>query len=149
MSDEALKISDALLAANVPYSGFSCNGVNLFGDDKSIKAVRRWMHEAEKWEAAHRQAEGRITALLSNEKSLFREIDGLRDVVVDMLAGLEYLCTTNRIPYGFGIDRLETTGKAVLARKCTCHPDDNPPVPCAKKYALSECRTSAQVEGRS
>jgi hypothetical protein len=25
-------------------------------------------------------------------------------------------------------------------RKCTCHPDDNPPVPCAKQYALSECR---------
>jgi hypothetical protein len=25
-------------------------------------------------------------------------------------------------------------------RKCTCHPDDNPPVPCARQYALSECR---------
>lgn len=23
---------------------------------------------------------------------------------------------------------------------CTCHPKDNPPVPCAKKYALSKCR---------
>jgi hypothetical protein len=22
---------------------------------------------------------------------------------------------------------------------CTCHPDDNPPVPCAQKYALSQC----------
>lgn len=27
----------------------------------------------------------------------------------------------------------------VDTRPCTCHPDDNPPVPCAKKYALSEC----------
>ena len=26
---------------------------------------------------------------------------------------------------------------------CTCHPDDNPPIPCAKKFALSECRASA------
>lgn len=30
-------------------------------------------------------------------------------------------------------------------RTCTCHPDDNPPVPCAKKYALSECK-QAQAE---
>lgn len=26
------------------------------------------------------------------------------------------------------------------ARPCTCHPDDNPPQPCAQKYALTECR---------
>ena len=25
-------------------------------------------------------------------------------------------------------------------RACTCHPDDNPPQPCAKQYALQECR---------
>lgn len=36
-------------------------------------------------------------------------------------------------------------------RPCTCHPDDNPPVPCAQKYALNECRaasepTEAQIE---
>lgn len=31
---------------------------------------------------------------------------------------------------------------------CTCHPDDNPPRPCPKKYALSDCRSAAppQVE---
>jgi hypothetical protein len=28
-------------------------------------------------------------------------------------------------------------------RPCTCHPDDNPPVPCAQKYALSECRAAS------
>lgn len=28
------------------------------------------------------------------------------------------------------------------SRTCTCHPDDSPPIPCAKKYALSECRAS-------
>jgi hypothetical protein len=22
---------------------------------------------------------------------------------------------------------------------CTCHPDDNPPVPCTRQYAYSEC----------
>lgn len=29
------------------------------------------------------------------------------------------------------------------ARPCTCHPDDNPPVPCPQKFALSECRAAA------
>ena len=27
-------------------------------------------------------------------------------------------------------------------RPCTCHPDDNPPRPCAQRYALSECRAA-------
>lgn len=31
-------------------------------------------------------------------------------------------------------------------RPCTCHPDDNPPVPCPQRYALSECRKAAQQE---
>ncbi len=46
MSDEALRIADALLAANVPYSGMSWGGFNLFGDDKSIKELRRLQHAA-------------------------------------------------------------------------------------------------------
>ena len=25
-------------------------------------------------------------------------------------------------------------------RKCTCHPDDNPPSPCARRYATRDCR---------
>lgn len=25
-------------------------------------------------------------------------------------------------------------------RPCTCHPDDAPPAPCARRYALAECR---------
>lgn len=28
-------------------------------------------------------------------------------------------------------------------RSCTCPPDDNPPVPCAQRYALDECRLAA------
>ncbi len=28
-------------------------------------------------------------------------------------------------------------------RPCTCHPEDTPPVPCQRKYALSECRVAA------
>jgi hypothetical protein len=27
-------------------------------------------------------------------------------------------------------------------RPCTCHPDDNPPQPCAKRYALAECKAA-------
>ena len=30
-----------------------------------------------------------------------------------------------------------------MSRVCTCHPDDNPPKPCAQQYALSECRKHA------
>lgn len=29
------------------------------------------------------------------------------------------------------------------ARACTCHPGDNPPRPCPRKFALSECRKAA------
>lgn len=38
-----------------------------------------------------------------------------------------------------------------IERPCTCHPDDNPPVLCARQYALNECRavsgepTEAQI----
>lgn len=32
-------------------------------------------------------------------------------------------------------------------RPCTCHPDDNPPRPCPRKYALSECRKAAAKSG--
>ncbi len=32
---------------------------------------------------------------------------------------------------------------AAAPRPCTCHPDDNPPRPCPRKYALSDCRAAA------
>jgi hypothetical protein len=31
-------------------------------------------------------------------------------------------------------------------RVCTCHPDDSPPTPCPRRYALSECRSAAGQE---
>lgn len=33
---------------------------------------------------------------------------------------------------------------AADSRRCTCHPDDSPPRPCAKQYALHECRDAAK-----
>jgi hypothetical protein len=39
----------------------------------------------------------------------------LSAVVQDMLGGLAYLRSTDTVPYGFGIDRLEQTGRAALA----------------------------------
>ena len=42
---------------------------------------------------------------------------------------------------------LDKVKAEINSRPCTCHPDDNPPVPCAKKYALSYCQ--AVMEGRS
>lgn len=44
MSDDPRKFYDALNAAGFEYAAFSCNGINLFGDDKSIEAAKRWMH---------------------------------------------------------------------------------------------------------
>jgi hypothetical protein len=29
-------------------------------------------------------------------------------------------------------------------RTCTCHPDDNPPTPCPRKFAYSDCVAAAQ-----
>jgi hypothetical protein len=54
-------------------------------------------------------------------------------------------------------DDLETVAdflrQCAEQRPCTCHPDDNPPVPCAQKYALNECRaasepTETEIEAR-
>lgn len=38
-----------------------------------------------------------------------------------------------------------TATPAEDGKPCTCHPDDNPPQPCAKQYALSACK--AKDEG--
>lgn len=37
---------NALNAAGLEFAAFSCNGVNLFGDSKSIEELKRWHHEA-------------------------------------------------------------------------------------------------------
>lgn len=39
-------------------------------------------------------------------------------------------------PAAFGLS-------AADSRTCTCHPDDNPPKPCPRKFALRECRAAA------
>jgi hypothetical protein len=31
-------------------------------------------------------------------------------------------------------------------RRCTCHPDDNPPRPCPRRYALHECMAAASQQ---
>jgi hypothetical protein len=46
MTDDPARFYDALTAAGFEYAAFSCNGVNLFGDRKSIDAVQTWMHDA-------------------------------------------------------------------------------------------------------
>jgi hypothetical protein len=37
----------------------------------------------------------------------------------------------------------ETLQALLDNRPCTCHPDDNPPRPCARRYSLTECREAA------
>ncbi len=45
------------------------------------------------------------------------------------------------------IDR--KTGAIAAKAPCTCHPDDNPPVPCPHKYALSDCIDAYNKANRS
>lgn len=40
--------------------------------------------------------------------------------------------------------RAALAAPAPVKRPCTCHPDDNPPVPCAEKYALADCKKAAK-----
>lgn len=42
---------------------------------------------------------------------------------------------------------MSDTGQAANTdpRTCTCHPDDNPPRPCPRKFALTECRIAALI----
>ncbi len=39
--------------------------------------------------------------------------------------------------------RIREGGEMIEIKPCTCHPDDLPPSPCARKYALDECRKAA------
>jgi hypothetical protein len=41
------------------------------------------------------------------------------------------------------------SGGAVDARECTCHPDDNPPRPCPRKFAYNECVAAARELDRA
>jgi hypothetical protein len=41
----------------------------------------------------------------------------------------------------------EALGKPSEDRSCTCHPDDNPPVPCPQKFALTGCQTAVATDG--
>lgn len=45
--------------------------------------------------------------------------------------------------YDDGVKGTSNCWQVKRVRPCTCHPDDNPPVPCAKQYALTECRIKA------
>ena len=39
-------------------------------------------------------------------------------------------------------ESLLAPAKEANPRRCTCHPDDNPPRPCPQKYALTHCRAA-------
>ena len=58
---------------------------------------------------------------------------------IDTVGGVEafacYLCLHESEPDPYG----------ELPKPCTCHPADNPPKPCAQKYAFSECVTHAAM----
>lgn len=47
-SGSARAFHDALSSADLEYSAYSCNGVNIFGSPQSIKAAVRAFHDAGK-----------------------------------------------------------------------------------------------------
>jgi hypothetical protein len=67
-----------------------------------------------------------------------RSIEGVR--VFDMGGSIfgkpEYLQRFAALAFAAG----------AASRPCTCHPDDNPPKPCPRKYALDECRKAAGAD---
>jgi hypothetical protein len=44
-----------------------------------------------------------------------------------------------------GTEQQQNAAKEADFRTCTCHPDDSPPTPCPRKFALGECR-AAELE---
>lgn len=70
----------------------------------------------------------------------------LRKAAQQALDDLEYFAEC-----GWESDAIATLRAALGAdtRTCTCHPDDSPPKPCQRKYALSECLDAALAEDRS
>lgn len=59
----------------------------------------------------------------------------------------EHLASGARLVEAFhlmpGVARAMREAARLLRKPCTCHPDDSPPFPCPRKYALSECRAAA------
>lgn len=49
-------------------------------------------------------------------------------------------------PTGSALPVATLTPSTDRDRDCTCHPDDNPPRPCPRKYALSDCIAAASTE---
>lgn len=48
---------------------------------------------------------------------------------------------------GYAMNETQACAAAPDIRSCTCHPDDNPPLPCPRKFSLTECRQAATVFG--
>lgn len=54
-----------------------------------------------------------------------------------MIAGLDQLHQLHE-------DRDRAEQETKPTRSCACHPEDNPPVPCPGKHALSDCQAAAE-----
>lgn len=68
-------------------------------------------------------------------------LDRLRDPILEPRLGTDG-------PIGFEDDVLEkyAVDSNQPPRNCTCHPSDNPPRPCPRKHAFSECVKAAPLD---
>lgn len=131
-----------------------------------IEAWRTWLREA----ALHSDQFDRLTKLMAEDHS--RTIGELVDAWNNAAmiskgrqdGGLPRMCedgvplkverqtdrqtlahteSHSREESGTGSNPAPASPAGTDTRPCTCHPDDNPPVPCPRKYALTECRKAA------
>jgi len=146
---EIERLEALLVKQSEPSGKFSQEMLTSIDSDPPIVG---WVDAARVAEWAHRVAglESRQTEPPAEAVSL----DERRHEVPQLIAWIEAECEKLDSP---GPDEYEAgqsfAYRAVLARlrtaeqnevkPCTCPPDDNPPQPCPRKYALSECRRAA------
>jgi hypothetical protein len=82
------------------------------------------------------------TALIQRVKGLEEELRVWQERYQRMLEWASQL-KAYEPPHPIIVDADSPMVGEITNRPCTCHPDDNPPVPCPKKYALGECRKAA------
>ncbi|WP_342152397.1 hypothetical protein [Methylorubrum sp. SB2] len=129
--DTALRFVRTLLTPTPSPDGPEVSAPPGGGGVVEDERVREWRKRAE-------VAEAQLAA-----QAALRSPDGVRYQFREIGEGEGWIDCSRASYESYSSDPHIDTRKIGDERSCTCHPSDNPPVPCAKKYALSECRAAA------
>jgi len=108
------------------------------GDDMLVtaKALERWLQQyppSTRQERSVEAANAALTAFcLHHQLAALRPAEGL-----GRLRAEDHGSSAAPIPTG-------SSSGVADQRSCTCHPSDNPPTPCPKRYALAECLAASE-----